>query len=130
MPNRCVVYGCDNTPNLREGIALHNIPFWSDGRPEAKKRRKRWIDFVKLKRDKWEVGQGASICSKHFKSDDFARLFFLLPGQSKPTIPRLKRDEIGVTVFPSIQVPAADKQQHMSERSRRRVSLEMFISVL
>ena len=40
--------------NLQEGIALHTIPFYGDDRPESKKRRKRWVDFVKLKRAKWE----------------------------------------------------------------------------
>lgn len=45
MPNQYVVYGCNNTHNIRAGIALHKIPFWADKRPEAKK-RKRWVNFV------------------------------------------------------------------------------------
>ena len=47
---RCVVYGCSNTPDAVNQIALHPIPYHGDLRPEALKRGKRWIDFVKLKR--------------------------------------------------------------------------------
>ena len=131
MPNRCAVYGCDNTPNLQEGIALRCIPFWGDERPEAVKRRKRWINFVKLKRAKWEPNKESRICSKHFTNEDFVRLFFVLPGQSNPTIPRLKRDDVGVTVFPTIQTQAIQSQQKpLSNRSRRRVSFKgQFLSL-
>ena len=54
MPARCVVYGCSNTPDAVNQIALHPIPYYGDLRPEAVKRRKHWIDFVKLKRAGWE----------------------------------------------------------------------------
>jgi len=36
--------------SLENGVALHTIPFYGDEHPEAKKRRKRWVDFVKQKR--------------------------------------------------------------------------------
>ena len=49
MPSRCVVYGCSNYPDAKNQIALHPIPFYGDQRPEAAKRRKRWVDFVKAK---------------------------------------------------------------------------------
>ena len=28
MPDRCVVYGCSNTRDVKEGISLHVIPFY------------------------------------------------------------------------------------------------------
>ena len=49
MPHKCVVGGCSNVRSLENGIGLHTIPFYGDERPEAKKRRMRWIDFVRLK---------------------------------------------------------------------------------
>ena len=30
MPERCVVYGCSNTRDLKEGISLRVIPFYGD----------------------------------------------------------------------------------------------------
>ncbi len=80
MPSRCVVYGCSNYPDAGNQIALHPIPFYGDQQPESVKRRKRWVDFMKQKRAKWE-----GCVPKHFKSDDFIR-----------------RDEIGVTPYPTI----------------------------
>ena len=44
MPNRCVVEGCSNVANPAGGISLHFIPFAGDERPEAKRRRKQWVD--------------------------------------------------------------------------------------
>ena len=73
MPTRCVVGKCSNTRNMHKGIAFHTIPFYGDDRPEEKKRRKRCVDFVKAKRTKWEPSKSSVICSKHFKSGDFAR---------------------------------------------------------
>ena len=49
MPGRCVVGGCSNTNNIQEGIGLHTIPFYGEDRPEAKKCRKRWLDFFKVR---------------------------------------------------------------------------------
>lgn len=130
MPNRCTVFGCNNTPNKREGIALHQIPFWGDNRPEAKARRKRWIAFIKQKRvwDDQELSEREQetsfVCSRHFQREDFNQLFFILPGQSKPTVPRLKRDEIGILPYPTIQSIDIDRKEaeDLSDRSRRRVS--------
>ena len=42
-------------------------------------------------------------CSLHFKREDFTRMFTLLPGQKIPSSPRLKEDDLGPCVFPSIQ---------------------------
>ena len=98
MPHRCVVGGCSNIWSLENGIGLHTIPFYGDERPEAKKRRKRWIDFVRLKLAQWEPSK---ICSKHFKPDDFVLSYALLKDQEAPSIPYLVRDSFGITAFPT-----------------------------
>ncbi|XP_068738515.1 THAP domain-containing protein 1-like [Montipora capricornis] len=71
MPKRCVAAGCSNERNLEEGISLHKLPFHGEDRPEAKKRREKWVDFVQLKRAKWEPSQSSVLCSEHFKREDF-----------------------------------------------------------
>ena len=128
MPNRCIVGGCSNTPNLENGITLHSIPFTGDVRPQARKRRKKWIDFVKLKRGKWEPTKNSAICSKHFSAEDFQRRFSILPGQEKGSFLRLKTDEFGINVFPKIQaVAASDRTTPVSARSRKMVRYHTFL---
>lgn len=76
MPDRCAVAGCSNIPDAEKGIALR-IPFYGDDRSEAKARRKKWTDFVKLKRDKWAPSDSYALCSCHFAPQDFTlRLSF------------------------------------------------------
>ena len=117
MPNRCVVAGCNNTTNIEEGISLHSIPFYDDNRPEAKKRRKKWVDFVKSKRARWTTTQHSVICSKHFKEEDFDRMFSI-PGEIVPkVISRLKRDDFGVHVYPSIHSFGMKKSIHSRKRN-------------
>ncbi|CAB4027620.1 Hypothetical predicted protein, partial [Paramuricea clavata] len=48
------------------------------------------------------VTQTSTICSDHFIPEDYERRFFSLPGLSKPNYPKLKTDELGVCVFPTI----------------------------
>ena len=52
MVNKCCIVGCDNFTCLKEGVSVHGIPYSNNDNPEAK-RRKRWIDFVRARRDKW-----------------------------------------------------------------------------
>ena len=54
MPGRCVVGGCSNGNDPERNISLHKILCYGDDRTEAKARRKKWVDFVKLKRAKWK----------------------------------------------------------------------------
>ena len=119
MPARCVVYGCSNTPDAVNQIALHPIPYHGDLRPEALRRRKRWIDFVKFKRAGWEPSRQSHFCSKHFKADDFLRTV-KLPGLEQPVFPRLKRDDLGVTAYPTVQ-SAIEKQVNTSARTARAI---------
>ena len=83
MPERCVA-PCgrlqQHEKNLDEGISLHTISFYGDERPEAKKRRKKWVSFVKQKRAKWEPTRHLKICSKHFKDTDFSQRFSEVKG--------------------------------------------------
>ena len=110
---------------MQEGIALHTIPFYGDDRPQAKKRRKRWVDFVKAKRAKWEPSKSSVICSKHFKPDDFTRRLDVQEENGILLTPWLKRNEFEITAFLSIHatIVASEKQQSVSgaERERRMV---------
>lgn len=123
MPKRCVVAGCGNVSDKEKGISLHLIPYSDDERSEAKKRRKKWTDFVKLKRAKWTPTKYSIICSDHFKPEDFSRRFTLFEGDSESSVGNkvLKRDEFGICVFPTL-MPAA-VARHMSEREKRMVCL-------
>ena len=119
MPNRCGAAGCGSTPDIRNGIVLHAIPFYGDERPVAKKRRKQWVDFVKQKRAKWEATATSRLCSKHFKAEDFMRRFNYLEGQGEAVIPRLTRDEIGVVPVPSIHAVGKSVSQQSTSSTRR-----------
>ena len=119
MPSRCVVYGCSNAPDPANGIILHKIPYDEDLRPEAIKRRKLWVDFVKRKRAKWEPSSSSCVCSKHFKAEDFQRIVNLV-GQQETYRPVLKRDDIGITSFPSVYTTDETEKQ-LSGRAARAV---------
>ena len=67
--------GCSAFPDVQNGLVLHAIPFLNDKCPEARKRRKKWVDFVKQKRAKWEPTVNSSICSRHVTEDDYIRRF-------------------------------------------------------
>ena len=123
MPTRCVSGGCSNTPDFENGIALDTIPYFGDDRPQAKKRRKKWVDFVKQKRAKWEPSKNSAICSVQFNPQDFQRLFARLPGQSTPYIPRLNRDDFGVAAFSTIHAMGKEIEPPHSERNKRKVRL-------
>ena len=61
MADRCVVYGCLNTPDAVNQIALHPIPYHGDLRPEALGTRKHWIDFVQFKHAGWEPSRQSHV---------------------------------------------------------------------
>ena len=68
MPSLCVVFGCSNTPDSKSSIILHKIPYDGNSRPEAIKRRKRWVDFIKRKHAKLEPSSSSWIYSKHLEA--------------------------------------------------------------
>ena len=77
MPDRCIAAGCDNINDIPNGVVVHKFPFLNDDRPEAKKRRKQWTRFVRVKRGKdkngkeWGPTSNSGICSVHFRPEDF-----------------------------------------------------------
>lgn len=73
MPFRCVAGGCSNTPDAANNISLHKFPQDDDSRPQEKKRRKLWVNFVNTKRGKWTPT--SRLCSAHFTDDDFVTAF-------------------------------------------------------
>jgi len=92
MPNRYGVGGCSNVRSSENGIAPHAIQFYGDERLEAKKQRKRWIDFVRQKPEKragWDPSKGLVICLKHFKADDFVRNYALITDKQAQSVPYL-----------------------------------------
>ena len=46
MPHLCVCANCDNIKEVAKNISLHTLPYYGNERPERKRRRKRWVDFV------------------------------------------------------------------------------------
>lgn len=50
MPTICIAAGCSQKDEAK-GILLHviHVPFFGDELPEAQRRRKTWVNFVKQK---------------------------------------------------------------------------------
>ena len=48
MPHRCVCANCGNIKDVAKNISLHTVPYYGNERPEQRRRRKRWVDFVNL----------------------------------------------------------------------------------
>ena len=64
MLQRYAVGSCSKVRSSENGIALHTIPFYGECL-EAKKQRKRWIDFVRQKPEKsagWDPSKSSVIC--------------------------------------------------------------------
>ena len=122
MPDKCVVFGCNNRPSKTERISLHPIPFEGADEPEKRKRRKKWIDFVKSKRAHWEPTKYSAVCSKHFRDDDYEVMF---PGLTNVHLQRrLRKDGIGICVFPTIQAPCVSgESKPESKRAERKVRM-------
>ena len=115
---------------MQKGLILHAIPFLDDKRLEARKRQKKWVDFVKQKRAKWEPTRNSSICSRHFTEDDHIRRFsFVDEVTNKAIVPRLKHDEISVTAVPSVHAELLTKTPVVTESAKRRLERVVRISV-
>ena len=116
MPVRYVAANCCNIKDRERNISTHRFPFYGDTRPEAQKRRKRWVDWVKLKQAKWEPSVHSHLCSVHFKPEEF---MFQFGNEVDLSNKWLQRDELGVCVFPSIHSGA--KEKPISARDKRMV---------
>ena len=113
MPARCQVAECSNLPDKLKGISLHPIPFYDDERHEAKRRRKKWIDWVK---QKLAPTQHSFICSAHFTPESFERQMFI-PGSKR----RLVCDSFGIVAFPTIYKAKETEREQVSRREQRKV---------
>ena len=60
---------------MKEGISLQRISFFGNENPQAKKRKKRWVDLVKLKGSNWEPSKILVMCMKHFKPEHFTTVY-------------------------------------------------------
>ena len=121
MPDRCAVFGCSNLANSGKGISLHRIPFWNDERPEAKRRRK-----IATKRAKWSPRKYSAVCSEHFTENDYERYLVEIPGTREYT-PRLKKDDIGITAYPSVFKKSSNFMNEISPREKRKVCLCIYM---
>lgn len=117
MPERCVVYGCNNTASTTKGIYLYRIPYFDDTRSEAKSRRKKWVSFIQRKRDKWQPSVSSVVCSQHFTEDCFE---YGSDTVEKYKFPKLKRDEIGITAVPSLLPKATSLPSERTLRKQQR----------
>ena len=89
MVNSCVAANCTNKSSLSLGMSLHTIPFFNDNHPEAKRRRKIWVDFVKVKAKRvFQPSKASTLCSAHFLPEDYERRFSILPGQTRHNFPK------------------------------------------
>lgn len=67
MPGRrCVVQGCNNTPNLEGGISVHISP-------KNKSARDKWARFVRTHRANFSPQRRFMVCSEHFAEECFER---------------------------------------------------------
>jgi len=104
-----------------KSISLHVIPFFEDNRPEAKRRRKKWVDFINQKRAKWQPSKRSVICSVHFKPEDFEQKF--VPGEpGRKLMPRwLRKDEFGCCMFPTIHTVGRDGAVEKTSKQEKRM---------
>ena len=107
MPSsRCVVQGCSNRSNTKEGISLHQSPVVNG-------ERAKWLNFVRTHRVNFNPGGRFVVCSDHFREPCFERTFL---GAGHGGIRRLKPGACP-TIWKKKQAPSP-----VSARSRRRVS--------
>ena len=132
MPTVCVAPGCSNQRDESRGIALHIIPFFNDERAEAKRRRKKWVDFVKQKRVKWEPSRHSVICSVYFKLEDFEQRFVLAEPESKPMIRGYGKTRAAVVCIRQFTLleKLRKKNLYRSDREKRMVSHHFYHTLL
>ena len=97
MVNSCDAGNCANKSSLSSDISLHTIPY---KRPKAKRRQKIWVDFIEAKRV-FEPSSASTLCSAHFRQEDFQRDLAVCRIRKNANFSMLKRGEIGICVFPT-----------------------------
>ena len=114
MPEGCVLAGCSNITDIKKnGVSMHRLPFFNDELPEAKRRRRKWIELVNRKRAKWLPSKLSVVCSVHFMPEDFINRFVALPELKEGLQRKLIEDDIGVVPAHSVYVKDVSKL-HMS----------------
>ena len=108
------------TQQTRSEVYLYIVyrTYGDDSREIAVRRRKNWLDFIRRKRDRWEPSPGSVVCSDHFTKDCFE---YGSDTVEKYKTPKLKRDEIGICVVPSLLSNKATSVP--SERSSERAKV-------
>ena len=84
MPFYCVADNCTNKACLKDGISLHNIPYFNDEHAEAKRRRKVWVDFVCAECAKrlFVPSKTSTVCSDHCRTEVTRGNFFRCRGSA------------------------------------------------
>ena len=97
----------------------------ADPRPDAIKRHKEWLDFVKTKRAHWQDTKHSVVSSETFEKGDYIHWYPRLHGLDKTPVPKLKKDELGVIIFPVYSTATASKStsesQPISSQTMRKV---------
>ena len=71
----------------------------------------------RLKRARWEPTKYSAVCSKHFLDEDYSVMFSDLAKIDFHR--RLRKDGIGICVFPTIRVPCISMEGKPTESKRR-----------
>jgi hypothetical protein len=108
--------------NAEKGISLHRIPFLNDDRSEAIRRKKRWINFVKARRDKWVPTKNSAVCSEHFTPESFSRRYSVVSESESTFSPRLIQDNFGIVAYLTIHTKV-DTELTTTGRERRMVRI-------
>ena len=66
--------GCSDS---LKNIKLHKFP-----KKHETKRRRLWINFVLVKREKWTFTPTSQLCSENFRPEDIESQFSAIPGTS------------------------------------------------
>ncbi|PFX15356.1 Tyrosine kinase receptor Cad96Ca [Stylophora pistillata] len=109
---------CSNTPNKEKRIALHSIPFYGADDLEKKKFRKKWVDFVQFKRAHWKPTKYSAVCSNHFREEDYSVMFSALTSETMQR--RLRKDGVGISVFPTVELRSSPSRFNSPTPTRRR----------
>ena len=68
----CSIAKFGNVKDKEKDISIHTIPFSDELRPEAKKFKQRWIQFVQSTMDKLHLKPRFVVCSVCFSADNFS----------------------------------------------------------
>lgn len=114
----CSVFNCNERSEKQSssGVHFHVFPC----RSKSPTRFRSWVNYCKRKN--FNPGNGARICSKHFKSEDYQS--DLLRQQLMPNIKvKVKLNANAVPTVPQ-NIPSTSNSLNLSEREKRKRSKE------